>query len=438
MSRKIFRAGKKNWFLAAVAVVLTLAIILYLIFQAIPYYGIFLFVNFFFLYVEIVYLLKFKEKQTQISIDHFPSLSVIVPVYNSAKTLERSIKAIKSLNYPKRLEIIVIEDNSTDESASILKKFTGLNIITTKKNLGKAASLNLGLRIAKGELIATIDSDTFPSKDSVEKMVKLFSEKQIGAVVALICTDKPKNFLQQIQEVEYFVGNGFTQASYDKLESVFITPGPLSIYRKDALLKVGGFDEDNIAEDMEIGLKLKAYGYRVISTMDAVAYTDTPDTLRRLYRQRIRWFRGAIYNGKKYFFMLFNRKYGTFGKFVFPVTYLIQLFSITVIARLLTLYLEGIIGFLAVLFNVISVPSHVLADTMALFFLRFETTIIFSISTLLVWGYVIFTSFELAKRKMEKRHLLPIFIFMTVYPFCLSIIYFISFIKEVSSSESKW
>ncbi|MFH1443580.1 MAG: glycosyltransferase family 2 protein, partial [Candidatus Micrarchaeota archaeon] len=205
MGRKVFHPGMKGWLLAAAAITLVLLATFYFIFMMVPYYVIFIFVNFFFLFVEIVYLLKFREEKEAERSSRFPSMTVLVPVYNSAKTLQKSLRAIKALKYPSRVEIIVIEDASSDGSYGIVRKEGGVDLIRTKENIGKAASLNLGLRKAKGELIATIDSDTYPEKDVLMKMVPHFTDEKVGAVVGLICANKPKNLLQRIQEVEYFV-----------------------------------------------------------------------------------------------------------------------------------------------------------------------------------------------------------------------------------------
>ena len=436
--RRIFRKGKSGWLFAAIAAAAVLALVFYIIFELVPYYAIFLSVNFFFLYVELVYILKFKEEKESKTTAKRPFVTVLVPIYNSEKTLEASLRSIKALNYSGKLEVIAIEDASTDGSFGILRKFKGIKVIRTRTNIGKAASLNLGLKAAKGEMVATIDSDTFVRPDAITHLAEHFSRKDIASVIGLISVNAPRNLLQRIQDVEYHVAHGFTQISYDKLESIFITPGPLSMYRKSALLEIGGFDEDNITEDMDIALNLKKHGFQIVSTTGARAFTEVPGTLRSLYRQRIRWFRGAIYNGKKYFSMWFNKAYGVFGRFVFPVSYLIQALSIVVIARLFQLYLTGFLGLIYVISQIAPKAPDVAISIIGSFLFQFQSAAIFYITTLLVWGYVVMTSFGITGRRLKYIDIPPILIFMTIYPMFLSAIYFISFIKEISRSESQW
>ncbi|MEK6954556.1 MAG: glycosyltransferase family 2 protein [Candidatus Micrarchaeota archaeon] len=436
--RRVFRKGSSGSLFAAIASVCALGAIFYFIFELLPYYAIFLSVNFFFLYVELVYILKFKEDHEVKTTGKRPFVTVLVPIYNSAKTLEESLRAIKALKYDGKIEIIAIEDASTDDSYKILRKFRGIRIIRTRRNIGKAASLNLGIAKARGEMIATIDSDTFVHPDALTHLASHFTGKEIASVIGLVSVSRPRNLLQRIQEVEYYVGHGFTQISYGKLESIFITPGPLSMYRKSILFEVGGFDEDNITEDMDIALNIRKHSYRIITTTEARAFTSVPRTLMRLYKQRIRWFRGAIYNGKKYFSLWFNKAYGTFGRFVFPVSYLIQALSIVVIARLAQLYLTLLAGLFYVALAIAPESPAVAFGIISSFAFRFQSAAIFYITTLLIWGYVVYTSFSITKRRIGLSDLPPILLFMTVYPMFLSIIYFISFIKEVSSSELKW
>src|SRR3989344_4556509 len=251
--------GLRNsfWF-SALLVVGLFAAFFYALFAVVPYLAIFLAANFLFVYVAVVYLLKFWEKGEQKLSNKFPSASVIIPCYNSAKTIDRCVESVFALEYPRKLQVIVVDDASTDATKQKLlqlkKRFPSLEIMRHPRNQGKARSLNLALTKANGEIVACIDSDTYPARA--------------------------------------------------ELDGLIVTPGPMSIYSAAALEKIGGFDEDNITEDMEIALHLQSAGYKIRLTTDAVVRTDVPDSWAKLFKQRLRWLRGKIFNGRKYRHML--------------------------------------------------------------------------------------------------------------------------------------
>jgi len=166
---------------------------------------------------------------------------------------------VKNLNYPSKKEIIVVDDGSNDNSQNILKKIKGIKTILKKKNEGKAAALNDGITAAKGGYVVTIDSDTYPESDCLEKMVS-HMEEGISAVTGFVRAHNTKGIVEKIQEVEYLIAFGFFQKVLSDINAILVTPGPMSLYRKSVLKKIGGFDEKNITEDMEIAFRIRKYG----------------------------------------------------------------------------------------------------------------------------------------------------------------------------------
>ena len=108
----------------------------------------------------------------------------------------------------------MVDDASTDDTFAIAKRFPQVEVIKHEKNLGKAASINLALKKTKGELVACIDSDTYPARDALKRMVALFNEPKVGAATALICVEKPKSFVQKVQEIEYHAAFGFWHTAF--------------------------------------------------------------------------------------------------------------------------------------------------------------------------------------------------------------------------------
>lgn len=247
----------------------------------------------------------------------FLYLSVLIPAYNEEENIKETIKAVKKSNYPKELlEIIVINDGSKDKTIEIMKKIKGITIIN-KSNSGKAASLNLALKKAKGELIAVIDADSFPEKDSLSKMAVYFNDKEIGAVTSSIFVKNKNNLLEKLQNIEYIM-IAYGRKLLEYIDGVFVTPGALSMYRKKALINIGGFDKDNLTEDIEVAWNLLSKLYKIKMCFSARTYTIVPNTFKKWWRQRLRWDIGGFQTLYKYKHTMLKKRFDTLGMFVVP------------------------------------------------------------------------------------------------------------------------
>ncbi|MFC1666162.1 glycosyltransferase, partial [Nanoarchaeota archaeon] len=246
--------------------------------------------------------LDYKKKERKFfSEDKFPFVSVLIPAYNEEKTIARTIESILKTDYPRdRFEIIVINNNSKDKTFEISKKYENsiLKVYTEKKQ-GKACALNFGLSKAKGEIIFTMDADTQVNPDSVKKMIQPFTNPRVMGVTPAMLVYSHKNIWERIQQMEYFMGV-FLRKAFATLNAVYITPGAFSCYRKGFFEKHGGYDEDNITEDIEISLRMQYKGYFIDNCPDAVAYTVVPKTFKSLFIQRRRWYFGYLKNILKY------------------------------------------------------------------------------------------------------------------------------------------
>jgi len=368
----------------------------------------------------------------------YPSLTIIVPAYNAADTIEKSLRHILAMEYPKKFKVIVIDDGSTDGTYEKIKKFKGITIIRNKKNMGKAVSLNKVLKKVKTELVANIDSDTYPSKDALMKMVGYFNDPKVGAVTVLILPSKPRNFLQKIQEFEYYVAFGFWHKSISSLRSLYVTPGPMTIYRTKAVKEVGGFDEGNITEDMEIALALQEKGWKIECCVNTKVYTEVPHTLRSYFRQRIRWYRGKIFNGLKYKHLIFNKFYGQFGMFVFPVTFIVEFLSMVVLIGFITINSKRFIldakQFIAtIMHNAFRVEFLMNIDPLA-----WPPYLVFLVLTLLLWGYLLYVSMRFDRRKPKITEIPYILFYLILYSFFITFSYTMSFFHELKGSRKVW
>jgi cellulose synthase/poly-beta-1,6-N-acetylglucosamine synthase-like glycosyltransferase len=269
------------------------------------------------------------------------SVTIIIPAHNEEAGIADTIKSALSIDYPKNLlEIIVVENGgSTDKTYDIAKKFEkyGVKVFQLKK-AGKGHALNYAIRRAKGEIIVTMDADTYiRNKDILKKVLSHFSDPEIISVAPAIRPSKPKTLAQKIQYIEYIFGI-FLRKVFSLIDAVYVTPGAFTAYRKKVFKKVGFFDENNITEDFEMTLRIQTHHYRIANSIDSMVYTNSPENFSDLMKQRVRWFLGFIdclIMHKK----LFSFKYGYLGIFILPSA----IISIT-LSLILFIYSMGLIA----------------------------------------------------------------------------------------------
>ncbi len=298
----------------------------------------------------------------------FPSVSICIPAYNEEKNIEETLNSVLQLNYPKdKIEVIVVNDGSTDNTANIVK-----NIIKNKrdrrirllyqKNRGKAAAMNHGLSIAVGEFFVSLDADSTVSQDALKKLLPCFESKNTAAVLPLIDVKKRRTILQKLQYCEYII-NFFYKRLMSNLNCVHVTPGPFSVYRKKIIEKVGGFDERNLVEDLEMALKLQKRNYKINQILTTDIETKAPPNFAGFYKQRNRWYKGSLLNlvNKEYRGMLFNPKYGDLGLFQLPMIFISA--ALSIILFIITIWIVILKPLLQRIYNL----SFIQFDFMPLF-----------------------------------------------------------------------
>ena len=262
-----------------------------------------------------------------------PNVTVIIPALNEEKTIERTIESAVNSDYPDdKLEIIVIDDGSTDNTLKIAKKvakkYKDKIKVISKQQGGKATAVNLGIKKSKGEIIFTMDADTVVPPKSLKNMVRYFKDKEIMCVSPGITTHPPKNILQRVQHIEYVLGL-FLRKTFAILNAIHITPGAFSAYRKTFFEKHGGYEEGNITEDLEMAMRIQYYGYRIENSPESPVYTSPPEKFIHLLKQRRRWYVGLIKNTWKYK-KLISPKYGDMGMFVLPIAWISIFFAVII------------------------------------------------------------------------------------------------------------
>jgi cellulose synthase/poly-beta-1,6-N-acetylglucosamine synthase-like glycosyltransferase len=249
-----------------------------------------------------------------------PAISILVPAHNEGKHLRDTIKSILSSGYKGKKEIIVIDDGSIDNTPQIIKEFKKKKLIKAirTEHVGKSRALNEGLKLAKYEIIVTIDGDTKIEKGSLDKLVAPFSDKKVVATTGAIKVANTKKFLTWFQRVEYLYFS-FYKELCDRLDGIIWASGTLSAFRRNWLKT--GFSPDLYMEDADIALRLIKHGYKICYVPNAIAYTFVPENIKDFVKQRSRWLRGGIQIIKKYFNLFFNRRYAGVGFFTLPMMF---------------------------------------------------------------------------------------------------------------------
>jgi len=279
------------------------------------------------LYVEVFLLLNyFEHKPAQKSArtpNYFPSVSIIVPVWNEERTLANTLRSLLALEYPKKkLEILIVNDGSTDATEHIAKEFAKKYAqvrLINKENGGKYTALNRGITESKAELVGCLDADSFVLRDALLEAVKKFEhEPETMALIPAMTVHQPRTMLEMMQAVEYTFGV-FFKKMFDNLGALNVLPGPFSIYKREVFEKIGLFRPAHNTEDMEIAFRMQKYGLKISNAHTARVETSVPKTVRTLLKQRVRWSQGFLQNSWDYAYMYFNPRYGNFGLFTLPV-----------------------------------------------------------------------------------------------------------------------
>lgn len=371
--------------------------------------------------------------------ERWPMVSLIIPSYNSSHTIEHCIQSCQAMKYPGKMEIIVVDDGSRDGSVDLLKKIKGIRLLHKEKNAGKAAALNMGIRAAKGEIIACLDSDTYPRPDVLVKCVSHFNADQnVGSVVVYINTTKPKTMLERVQELEYWVAYGLFFQSVDWVDSIFVTPGPMALYRKSMLDKIGLFHEKNIAEDMEIALRMHRHGWKIRSRTDAVVETEVPATLKSFYKQRLRWYRGGVMNILNNPDLMLNPKYKNISMLILPTVLASGLFAALFVAWSMINIAENSWGAISPwVFHFFALaPSGVVINPPNIFLI--DSALIFSLAPILIWIYFLHTGFKMAGQHFGLKHVIPSILLLLAYPIAIGLTFFVVYVYELTGQKYTW
>lgn len=218
-------------------------------------------------------------------------ISIVIPAYNSQETIEKCIESIFNTNY-QNLEIIVVNDGSTDKTEERVKKFENQGVLLINQiHQGKYAALNKGFEFTKNSIILILDSDTFLKENSLSKIVNYFKENT-GAVVLRQVVENKNNLLTKLQEIEYSISS-ITYKIQNRFGKFIMIAGSAIAINREAWLSIGGF-RDKIIDESDFLIRLIKKGWKIVYLNSNFVETIAPSKINKWFKQRIRWRKGHI------------------------------------------------------------------------------------------------------------------------------------------------
>jgi cellulose synthase/poly-beta-1,6-N-acetylglucosamine synthase-like glycosyltransferase len=269
--------------------------------------------------------------------EYLVPVSVIVPAFNEAVGIARSIRSLVASEYPE-FEVIVVDDGSSDGTADIVERLELERVtVVSQPNSGKPAALNHGIELARHSVVVMVDADTIFEPETLRRLVQPLRDPSIGAVSGNAKVGNRRRLLGRWQHIEYVMGFNLDRRLYDVLQCMPTVPGAAGAFRREALEDVGGVSASTLAEDTDLTLAIGRAGWRVIYAEDARAWTEAPASLRLLWRQRFRWCYGTLQSVWKHRAALWRRGEGRIGRRGLPYLVLFQI-ALPLLAPLIDLF----------------------------------------------------------------------------------------------------
>ncbi len=255
-------------------------------------------------------------------------LSVVIAAYNEEKVITATLRSVLATDYAGEVEVIVVDDGSKDDTGAVVARLAeadGRIRLFQQANAGKSEALRHGVEMAQHELLVFLDADTQFQPDTLRHLVAPFADREVGAVSGHARVGNLRSFIARCQALEYICGFNLDRRAYDAWNCITVVPGAISAVHREALRAVGGFRPETLAEDTDLTLSLHRRGYRIRYVAEAVAWTEAPETIRALTKQRFRWCFGTMQCLWKHRDMVFNPKFKALGFFSLPSVWFFQI-----------------------------------------------------------------------------------------------------------------
>jgi cellulose synthase/poly-beta-1,6-N-acetylglucosamine synthase-like glycosyltransferase/peptidoglycan/xylan/chitin deacetylase (PgdA/CDA1 family)/spore germination protein YaaH len=274
-----------------------------------------------------------------------PTASVLIPAHNEESVIVQTVTSVLASDL-QDLQVIVIDDGSTDATGQLLDEHFSSDPrvhIIHQINRGKPAALSAGIAHADTEILITIDADTEIEPDAISKLLRHFSDPQVGAVAGNVKVGNRSRWLTRWQALEYITSQNMEKRAFDLLNCITVVPGALGAWRRTAVEAAGGITADTVAEDADLTIAIRRLGWRIGYDEEAIAWTEAPETAGVLIRQRFRWTFGTLQTFWKHKDTLFRPKFGTLGWIALPNIFLFQV-VLPLISPVIDLLFLGAVG----------------------------------------------------------------------------------------------
>ncbi|MDY4755235.1 MAG: glycosyltransferase [Candidatus Faecousia sp.] len=302
-----------------------------------------------------IYYMKVEKQGRGKPLEEYPTVSILVPAHNEALVIVRTVRALLNMEYPvDRYEVIVINDNSTDDTAEKLEELQRefpdrrLVVISTGPEVGgkgKSNALNIGFSVSTGEVIAIYDADNTPESDALAILVEnLMEDDKIGAVIGKFRTrNRNASLLSRFVNIETLAYQCMNQAGRYFFFKLCTIPGTNYVIRRKLIEEIGGWDTKALSEDTEISFRLYRMGYYIKQMPLAVTWEQEPHLLSVWFRQRTRWAKGNIYVLVKNMRYIFDPTAGPMRLDViyYLIVYILMLSSLVISDYI---FISGILG----------------------------------------------------------------------------------------------
>ena len=301
-----------------------------------------MFLNIFLSIGGFIYMLKVGKTDGHVPVKEYPMVSVMVPAHNESIVIRKTVLALLNFDYPKdKYEIIVINDNSSDNSAEVLqgiqakhpdRKLIVLNTDNQLGGKGKSNALNIALSVASGSVIAIYDADNTPAPDALRILVEnLMADDKLGAVIGKFRTrNRNASLLTRFVNIETLAYQCMNQAGRFYFFKLCTIPGTNYVIRRSIINQMGGWDTKALSEDTEISFRLYRMGYYIKFMPLAVTWEQEPQKLKQWFKQRTRWAKGNLYVLLKNFKYAFDKEAGPMrlDVFYYGLVYVLMLTSL--------------------------------------------------------------------------------------------------------------
>jgi cellulose synthase/poly-beta-1,6-N-acetylglucosamine synthase-like glycosyltransferase/spore germination protein YaaH/peptidoglycan/xylan/chitin deacetylase (PgdA/CDA1 family) len=264
--------------------------------------------------------LAVKKEAALLLQDPGQKVSIIIPAYNEEVTVVQTLNSLLKTTY-KNVEFIFVDDGSKDKTFELVTRHFGDRPeirLFSKPNGGKASALNYGIARSTADFVVCIDADTQLKTDAITELMRYFYEEEIAAVAGTVKVGNKNNLITNWQSIEYITAQNMDRRAFDILNTITVVPGAIGAFRKQVIEEVGGFTTDTLAEDCDLTMRILRAGYTVRNCDTAIAYTEAPETVNMLLKQRLRWSFGVMQSFWKNRNTLLNKKYGYFGMVGMP------------------------------------------------------------------------------------------------------------------------